>query len=68
MQDIKGDSSKWINQKGFAGGKFKWQEGYGAFSYSKSHLDKVIEYIKNQEVHHREKSFIRRISGIFEKV
>ena len=58
MQDIKGDSSKWINQRGFVKGKFSWQEGYGAFSYSKSHVDSVIDYIKNQEEHHRKKSFI----------
>ena len=38
MQDIKGYSSKWINQKGFIGSRFSWQEGYGAFSYSKSQI------------------------------
>ncbi len=58
MQDIKGDSSKWINQKRFAKGRFSWQEGYGAFSYSKSQVNPVIEYIKNQEIHHHRKSFI----------
>jgi len=57
MQDIKGDSSKWIKSKGFVKGKFSWQEGYGAFSYSKSHVDKVIKYIQNQEEHHRRKTF-----------
>ena len=49
MQDIKGDSSKWINKKGFVKGRFSWQEGYGAFSYGKSNVDNVIDYIKNQE-------------------
>ncbi len=58
MQDVKGDSSKWINQKRFVLGHFSWQEGYGAFSYSKSHVDHVIDYIKDQEIHHRKKSFI----------
>lgn len=57
MQDIKGDSSKWINNKGFLKGKFSWQEGYGAFSYSKSQVDNVIRYIQNQEEHHRKKAF-----------
>ena len=42
MQDIKGNSSKWINEKRFVTGKFSWQEGYGAFSYSKSEVPGVI--------------------------
>jgi putative transposase len=58
MQDIKGDSSRWINSMRFIKGRFSWQEGYGAFSYSKSHVKNVIEYIKNQEIHHRKISFI----------
>ena len=57
MQDIKGSSSKWINEKKFTSRKFEWQQGYGAFSYSHSHLNKVINYIKNQERHHRKVTF-----------
>ena len=57
MQDIKGCSSKWINEKKFLKVKFEWQEGYGAFSYSKSQVDNVINYIKNQEEHHKKESF-----------
>jgi len=57
MQDIKGSSSKWINEKKFLNRKFEWQEGYGAFSYSKSHVNSVINYIKNQEEHHKKESF-----------
>lgn len=57
MQDIKGSSSKWINQKGFIKGKFEWQEGYGAFSYGKSQVKDVIAYIENQEQHHSKKTF-----------
>ena len=49
VQDIKGSSSKWINEQNFIKTKFAWQEGYGAFSYSHSHLSRVINYIKNQE-------------------
>ncbi len=67
MQDIKGDSSKWINKKGFVKGKFSWQEGYGAFSYSKSHVDKAIDYIKNQEENHRKKSFMEEYRAFLEK-
>ena len=57
LQDIKGDSSGWINKKRFVTGKFKWQEGYGAFSYSHSHIDKVVKYINNQEQHHKKITF-----------
>ena len=57
MQDIKGGSSKWINLKKFLKIKFEWQEGYGAFSYSKSQIINIIQYIKNQENHHKVKSF-----------
>lgn len=57
MQDIKGNSSKWINKKKFFKVRFEWQEGYGAFSYSKSHVNRVIDYIFNQENHHKKESF-----------
>ena len=57
LQDIKGHSSKWINQKAFTKGKFAWQAGYGAFSYSHSHIDHVVQYIMNQEAHHKKKTF-----------
>ncbi|MFB9094959.1 MULTISPECIES: IS200/IS605 family transposase [Flavobacterium] len=57
LQDIKASSSKWINDKKFLKIKFEWQSGYGAFSYSKSHVDKVINYIKNQEEHHKKETF-----------
>lgn len=58
MQDVKGSSSKWINEKHFVKGKFSWQEGYGAFSYSKSQLNQVIDYINRQEEHHKQKAFL----------
>ncbi|WP_341227657.1 IS200/IS605 family transposase [uncultured Arcticibacterium sp.] len=57
MQDVKGDSSLGINQNGFVKSRFSWQEGYGAFSYSKSDVSKVISYIENQEEHHKKKIF-----------
>jgi hypothetical protein len=58
MQDIKGSSSKWINEKRFVRGKFSWQEGYGAFSYSKSEVPHIINYILNQTFHHKKKTFV----------
>jgi len=57
VQDIKVDSSKFINKKKWVHGRFNWQEGYGAFSYGHSQLDKIINYIRNQEKHHRRRTF-----------
>ncbi|HEX2955869.1 MAG TPA: IS200/IS605 family transposase [Chitinispirillaceae bacterium] len=67
LQDIKGDSSKWINNKRLVYGKFQWQEGYGAFSYSHSHIDRVVEYIKKQEEHHKRKCFKEEYMELLEK-
>jgi len=57
MQIVKQNSSKWINENKFVGGKFNWQSGYGAFTYSRSQRDDVINYIINQEKHHAKRSF-----------
>ena len=56
-RDIKAGSSNFINQQNWIKGKFNWQEGFGAFSYSKSHVENVIKYISNQKEHHAKKSF-----------
>jgi len=48
-------------------GRFSWQEGYGGFSYSKSQVDHVIDYIKNQKIHHRRKKFIEEYQEFLEK-
>jgi putative transposase len=45
MRMVKASSSKWINDNNFLRGNFSWQEGYGAFSYSRSQRDSVIKYI-----------------------
>ena len=69
MQNVKTESSKWIKNKNFCVKPFSWQEGYGAFSYSKSHVDEVIRYIQNQEVHHKKETFLdeyRHFLKIFE--
>lgn len=57
IRDIKANSSKFINDKGFVRGKFYWQEGFGAFSYSRSQVDAVAKYVLNQEKHHANKTF-----------
>lgn len=57
IREIKKASNVFINEKKLCAFKFEWQEGYGAFSYSHSALDNVINYIANQKEHHRKKSF-----------
>jgi len=54
---IKRDSSFFINEKKWFKGKFHWQDGYGAFSYSKSQLNEIYKYIANQEAHHKKETF-----------
>ncbi len=56
-RDIKNNSSRFINEKGFTKVRFNWQSGYGAFSYAQSQIDAVYNYILKQEEHHRKKSF-----------
>jgi REP element-mobilizing transposase RayT len=57
IRDIKANSSGFVNEQNWFPGKFHWQEGYGAFSYSHSELNTVINYVKNQKQHHGKKSF-----------
>ncbi len=57
MKLVKGDSSEFINKEGFTQRKFHWQDGYGAFSNSRSHIDGVVKYILNQKEHHAKKTF-----------
>ena len=56
-RDIKANSSKWINEEKLIKGKFSWQEGFGAFTYSKSQIDSVVKYILNQPEHHKKLTF-----------
>ncbi|MFN5069559.1 MAG: IS200/IS605 family transposase [Bacteroidota bacterium] len=67
VRDIKANSSKWINEKGFIKGKFQWQEGFGAFSYAHSQLDIIIAYINNQEQHHLKKTFRDEYTELLQK-
>ena len=67
MYNTKGDSSKWINAKRLVVGRFSWQEGYGAFSHSKSQVPAVIKYIKNQQEHHRNKTFLEEYHEFLQK-
>lgn len=67
VRDIKNNATNFINEKKFVRGKFRWQEGYGAFSYAHSQIDAVYNYILNQEEHHRRKSFREEYHEFLEK-
>ena len=57
LQKIKGNSSKWVNERPDRRTRFGWQDGYGAFSVSESQLPKANDYIRQQAEHHRHKTF-----------
>jgi len=53
MQIVKGESSTWINEQRFTNRKFQWQGGFGAFSYERSQVDRIVRYVMNQKEHHK---------------
>ena len=67
VRDVKAGSSKFINEKRWVMGRFSWQEGFGAFSYSRSQLGTVIRYLENQQKHHARQSFREEYVALLEK-
>jgi putative transposase len=67
VKEIKIESNEFIKGKRWVKSKFSWQEGYGVFSYSQSHIDRVIKYVLNQEQHHQKKSFRKEYLQLLEK-
>jgi putative transposase len=67
MKTVKGESSEWINKERFNSSTFRWQEGYGAFSYSRSQIKNVADYIANQEEHHRKRTFLEEYKHFLKK-
>src|SRR5476651_715675 len=67
MRLVKGDSSEFINNEGFTKRKFQWQDGYGAFSNSRSQIDSVVKYILNQKEHHAKKTFREEYVGLLKE-
>lgn len=65
--DIKSGSTNFINRHRWVKGRFNWQEGFGAFSYSHSQLDTVIRYIKNQQKHHKKRTFREEYVSLLDK-
>lgn len=67
VKELKVESNEFINAKKWGKGKFNWQEGYGVFSYSHSHIDSVIKYIINQERRHKRVNFNQEYHEFLEK-
>ena len=67
MKDVKGCSSKWINDNRLTEGWFSWQEGYGAFSYSQEDVPAVIRYILNQPEHHKKQNMVNEYKMMLEE-
>jgi len=67
MRIVKSDSSEWINKEHITPSTFRWQEGYGAFSYSRSQINAVATYIKNQEEHHQKKTFLEEYKQLLDQ-
>jgi putative transposase len=67
IRDVKASSSGFVNKKRFVRGRFQWQEGFGAFSYSRSQLDAVVKYVLNQEKHHAKRSFKDEYIGLLDR-
>ena len=67
VRDIKNNSTNFINDNNLINERFNWQAGYGAFSYSHSHIERVFNYIKNQEEHHRKKNFRKEYLALLKK-
>ncbi|MFZ0598703.1 MAG: IS200/IS605 family transposase [Flavobacterium sp.] len=67
MKSVKGKSSRFINEHQLTKYRFEWQEGYGVFSYSQSHIDDVYKYIANQEEHHKRQNFKDEYSSLLNK-
>jgi putative transposase len=68
VQLVKSESSKWINDNKKCDVNFSWQGGFGAFSYAKSQVEKVIKYIAKQEEHHKKVNFLDEYKAILKKL
>ncbi len=67
VRDVKRSSSLFINEKNWCRGNFKWQSGYGGFSYGRSQLNDIYEYISKQESHHKKITFKEEYVGFLKK-
>lgn len=68
VKDIKTGSGFFINDRNFLGRRFLWEEGFDAFSYSQSHIDRVVSYIGNQKEHHTKTNFKEEYASFLQKL
>ena len=68
VEQIKTSSNAWIKERRLSRFRFGWQNGYGAFTYSRSQIDAVIKYILNQEQHHKKMNFQEEYLKILRKL
>ncbi len=67
VEEIKTSSNSWVKNNNLSRFKFEWQKGYGAFTHSHSQLNTVIQYIKNQEIHHKKRTFCEEYLELLRK-
>ena len=67
VEEIKTSSNSWIKYNNLSRFKFEWQIGYGAFTHSHSQIDQVVNYVKNQEIHHRRRTFRQEYLELLKK-
>jgi len=67
VKQLKGESSRWINENGLVQDRFQWQRGYGAFSVSASQIETVRNYIHNQDEHHRRRTSTEEYDMLIKK-
>jgi len=67
VKEVKTSSNAWIKHNGLSKSKFEWQRGYGAFSHSRSQVEDVVNYVLNQEVNHRRKTFKEEYMDMLKK-
>ena len=67
IKEIKRESTGWIKKRSSALSEFEWQTGYAAFSISTQHIDRLVEYIRQQEEHHRTETFQEELIRVLKK-
>ena len=67
MRVVKGESSEWVNDQKFLSFLFRWQEGFGGFSYARSQISVVANYIERQEEHHKRRTFLEEYKNMLDK-
>lgn len=67
MKSVKSKSSKWLNESNYLKSRFEWQDGFGAFTYSRGQKDQVYQYIMKQEAHHKKVTFLEEYTLMLNK-